>query len=140
MNLLKLKALLLLSLFSISAAQPAPEKLFLTFFGSPTCEECMTIENTLLKPIEARYAPALQIRYRNVDDAKDFNILTAMEKGYAVKSTAPQELFFPDTVLVGYEAIMKTGEKLIGYYVSHPEKWAYLHVLGDTTIDTGKVK
>jgi hypothetical protein len=140
MNLIKLIALFLPFLFSFSAAQPAPKKLVLTFFGSPTCEECLTIENTLLKPIETRYAPALQIHYRNVDDAKDFNVLTAMEKGYAVKSTAPQELFFPDTVLVGYEAIMKTGEKLIGYYVSHPEKWAYYHALGDTTIDTGNVK
>jgi hypothetical protein len=139
MNLVNLTALLPL-LFSISAAQPAPKKLVLTFFGSPTCEECMTIENTLLKPFEARSAPALQIRYRNVDDDKDFTILTAMEKGYAVKNTAPQELFFPDTVLVGYEAIMKNGEKLIGYYVSHPEKWAYHHAYGDSTIDTGNVK
>ena len=138
--MIKLTALILPLLFSISAAQSAPKKLVLTFFGSPTCEECVTIENMLLKPIEARAAPVLQIRYRNVDDDKDFSILTAMEKGYAVKSTAPQELFFPDTVLVGYEAIMKTGEKLIGYYVSHPEKWAYRHAWGDTTIDTGNVK
>ncbi len=31
---------------------------------------------------------------------------------------------------------MKTGRALIENYLSHPEKWAYRHAYGDSTIDT----
>ena len=129
--------LLLASIFAIYANQPSQSKLVLTFFGSPTCEECLEIKNTLLKPLEAQHESNLKIHFKNIEDEKDFALLTAMEKGYKVTASSSQELFFPDTVLLGYDAIMKTGRALIENYLSHPEKWAYHHAYGDSTIDTG---
>ena len=129
--------LLLCALFFMVFAQkhPAP-KLVLTFFGSPTCEECLEIKNTLLKPLEAQHEPNLKIHYKNIEDEKDFALLTAMEKGYKLTATSPQELFFPDTALLGFDAIMKNGKALVELYLAHPDKWAYRDAYGDSTIDT----
>jgi hypothetical protein len=114
----------------------AQHSLRLTFFGSSTCGECAEIKTQLLEPLGRQYAGKLSIVYRDIEVDKDLALLTAMEKGYHVKTTAPQELFFPDTVLVGYDIIMKTGRPLIESYLSHPERWTYAHAYGDSTIDT----
>ena len=129
-------ALLFLSTVVFSQAQSAQKSLHLTFFGSATCGECAEIKTQLLKPLEHQHAGKLAVTYRDIEVEKDLAILTAMEKGYHVKTTAPQELFFPDTVLVGYDNIMKNGRQLIERHLSHPEKWAYAHAYGDSTIDT----
>jgi hypothetical protein len=134
-----LMALLFLSTLVFSQETGNARKaLHLTFFGSSTCGECAEIKTQLLKPLERRYIGKLSITYRDIEVDKDLAILTAMEKGYHVTATAPQELFFPDTVLVGYDNIMKNGGQLIEWYVSHPGKWAYAHAYGDSTIDTVK--
>ena len=112
------------------------KSLRLTFFGSATCGECAEIKATLLKPLEKQYAGKLTVTYRDIEVEKDLNILTAMEKGYHVAKTAPQELFFPDTALVGYDDIMKDGRRIIEAYLAKPEKWGYAHAYGDSTIDT----
>lgn len=129
-------AILFLSTVVFSQTQSTQKTLRLTFFGSATCGECAEIKTTLLKPLEQKYAGKLAVTYRDIEVEKDLTILTAMEKGYHVKTTAPQELFFPDTVLVGYDNIMKNGRQLIEQYLSHPEKWAYAHAYGDSTLDT----
>lgn len=129
-----LSVLALLS--GIFAGQSSSPALVLTFFGSPTCEECQEIKNTLLKPLEARHESTLKIHFKNIEDEKDFALLTAMEKGHKLTASSPQELFFPDTALLGFDEIMKTGRALIENYLSHPDKWAYHHAYGDSTIDT----
>ena len=120
----------------IFAKQFNNEKLILTFFGSPTCEECMTIKEHLLKPLEQQYAQKLEIRFRSTENPKDFMLMTTMEKGYHVVSPSPQELFFPDTFLLGFTPIMTQGRALIESYLAKPEKWHYNHAYGDSTIDT----
>jgi hypothetical protein len=121
---------------SVFAHASSSQKLQLIFFGSPTCGECLEIKEQLLKPLEKQYTAKLKVTVRNIEDEKDLALLTAMEKGYRITTTAPQELFFPDTVLVGYSVIMKNGRQLIESYLSHPEKWVYAHAYGDSTIDT----
>jgi hypothetical protein len=108
----------------------------LVFFGSSTCGECMEIKETLLKPMEKQYDSKLKIDYRDIEQEKDLTLLTAMEKGYHVTKPSPQELYFPDTVLIGYDDIMKNGRQVIEAYLSHPEKWHYAHAYGDSAIDT----
>jgi hypothetical protein len=108
----------------------------LVFFGSSTCGECMEIKETLLKPLEKQNESTLKIEYRDIEVQKDLALLTAMEKGYGVKNPSPQELYFPDTVVIGYDDIMKKGRQLIETYLSRPEKWHYAHAYGDSTIDT----
>jgi hypothetical protein len=133
-----LLALLFLSTVVFSQAQSTQKALHLTFFGSATCGECAEIKTQLLKPLERQHAGKLAVTYRDIENEKDLTLLTAMEKGYRVTATAPQELFFPDTVLVGYDNIMKSGRQLIETYLSNPKKWAYAHAYGDSTIDTVK--
>jgi hypothetical protein len=96
----------------------------------------MTIKNTLLKPLEAQHASTLKIHFKNIEDDKDFTLLSKMEKGYKLTTSSPQELFFPDTVLLGYDGIMKNGRTIIENYLAHPQKWVYHHAYGDSTIDT----
>jgi hypothetical protein len=131
-------SLILIAAFSLFANQSGASKLVLTFFGSPTCGECLEIKEKLLKPLEARHKDSLQIRYRNIEDDRDFKLLTAMEKGYKLTTTASQELYFPDTAILGYDAIMKSGKPLIEAYLAHPEKWGYRHAYGDSSVDTVK--
>jgi len=119
-----------------SEAPSSPKPLVLTFFGSAACDQCEEIKTQLLQPLEAAHAQKLKINYRNLDDTNDLNLCTAMEKGYNLTETASQELFFPDTALRGYDAIMSGGKSLIESYLDHPEKGVYRHAFGDTTIDT----
>jgi hypothetical protein len=120
-----------------SFAQTAPTPyLHLVFFGSATCGECMEIKEQLLKPLVAQHVQALKIDFRDVENPIDFNLANAFEKGYHVTQPSTQELFFPDTVLLGYDVIMKSGKPLIEYYLAHPEKWRYKHAYGNSAIDT----
>ena len=119
--------------FSQTSSAP---KLRLVFFGSATCSECMEIKETFLKPLVAQHENSLKIDFRDIENTEDFNLANIFEKGYGVTHPSPQELFFPDTVLLGYDDIMKTGKPLIESYLQHPEKWRYKHAYGDSTLDT----
>jgi hypothetical protein len=134
--------LVFISLFNSTAFSQTDHSsgtvLRLFFFGSSTCGECMEIKESLLKPIEKRYSPKLIIEYRDIDIEKDLSLLTAMEKGYHVTKPSAQELYFPDTVLIGYDDIMKSGRSVIESYLSNPEKWRYKEAYGDSTVDTVK--
>jgi cytochrome c biogenesis protein CcdA len=122
------------------AADSPTHKLVLTFFGSPTCEECLEIKQTMLKPLEEKHSSTLLVRFRSIEDPNDFALLTRMETDYGVKESSPQELFFPDTVLLGYDDIMKKGPGLIEAYLAKPEKWRYKHAYGDSAIDTATAR
>jgi hypothetical protein len=121
--------------YSFSQASPQP-KLHLVFFGSGTCNECIEIEETLLKPLVAQHRDSLAVDFRDIEKTEDYNLANVFEKGYGVTHPSPQELFFPDTVLLGYDVIMKTGKPFIESYLKHPEKWHYKHAYGDSAIDT----
>jgi cytochrome c biogenesis protein CcdA len=101
----------------------APAKLVLHFFGSSTCGKCAEIRTALLKPLAEKYADKIEIRMHFLDDDSAFNLVVKMEEEYRVAASSPQELFFPDTVLLGYASIMKNGKSMIEYYLNHPEKW-----------------
>jgi len=118
------------------ADSPKDSKLILTFFGSPTCEECLTIKEKLLKPILSEHPSNLKIHFRSTEDPKDFTLQVSMEKAYHVTSPLPQELFFPDTVLLGYDSIMSAGRSLIDDRLAKPHTWQYKHAFGDSTLDT----
>jgi hypothetical protein len=112
------------------------KKLVLVFFGSSTCGECLEIKEKLLKPMGTRRSDKLKIDFKDIENETDLKLLTAMEEGYKVRTSATQELYFPDTVLTGYDDIMKKGAALIERYLAHPEKWAYAHAYGDSSLDT----
>jgi cytochrome c biogenesis protein CcdA len=127
----KTRALIFLLLFysaSIFAAEPA--RLPLHFFGSPTCGECLEITHSILLPIQQANPGKLDLRIYDIESDSGFNLLVEMEKKYGVKISAPQELFFPDTFLIGKEDINAHARQMINYYLAHPEKWTALNHRG----------
>jgi cytochrome c biogenesis protein CcdA len=119
------KILLTTFLFALiqTASSEPPSKCILYFFGSSTCGECAEIKTTLLKPLAKKYPDKLDLRILDIDSDSGFQRVVAMEEMYRVKASSPQELFFPDTVLLGYESIMKHGKAMVKWYLAHPEKW-----------------
>jgi len=106
----------------------------LHFFGSGTCLECLEIKNTLLYPMGKEFADKLKINYYDTDvkDADTWKLMISLEKQHCiggdpavcrqVKNPSSQELFFPDTVLLGYESIMAHGRAMIEEYLNDPQR------------------
>ena len=115
--------------FALSAGASVPDKLTIRFFGSSTCGECLEIREKLLLPLVQRHPDSLALEIYDVETDSGLRIVTSFEKAYGVKTTAAQELFFPDTVLIGYEAIMKNGRAFIEQRLAHPDKWRWRHRL-----------
>ena len=130
------KILLATILFAFiqTAFSETPSKCILYFFGSSTCGECAEIKTTLLKPFAVKYPDKLDLRLLDIESESGFQRLVAMEEEYGVKKSSPQELYFPDTVLLGYETIMEHGKAMIEWYLEHPEKWKEEQV----SVDKGK--
>ena len=133
-------ATILLSLICAAGieARAAESKLVLYYFGSKTCVECMEIKERLLKPLEAAHGDKLEIRYglnNDLNDPKNLPLMMAMEKDYQVAAPSPLELYFPDRVLLGYEAIKADGRRLIDEYVADPGKWHYARAYEGPTAD-----
>jgi cytochrome c biogenesis protein CcdA len=120
------------------ALAESPPKLVLHFFGSPTCGECAEIKKTILQPLADSLPEKLDLRILDIETDSGFKLAVKMEEQYKIKTSSPQELFFPDTVLLGYESIRKNGRALIGYYLAHPEKWKAHEVCADTA-DTATI-
>lgn len=102
--------------------QNTSDVLELYFFGSSTCGECQEIKHTLLAPIGQEFADKLKINYYDTENSSDYELMIRMEKQYKVANPAPQELFLPDTVLLGYESIMAHGRAMIEEYLNDPQR------------------
>jgi cytochrome c biogenesis protein CcdA len=96
--------------------------LTLAFFGSRNCGECLEIKDTLLKPLEAQYPGVLKIKYYETEDPESFQLMLSMEKRYKVTKPSPQELYFPDGFLLGYDEIMKDTRRLVEARISCAKK------------------
>ncbi|MDR2692884.1 MAG: hypothetical protein LBB74_01550 [Chitinispirillales bacterium] len=102
--------------------KPASDVLELYFFGSSTCGECQEIKHTLLYQIGQEFADKLKINYYDTESSGDYELMIRMERQYKVANPAPQELFLPDTVLLGYESIMAHGRAMIEEYLNDPQR------------------
>ena len=100
----------------------APGMLELYFFGSNTCGECLEIKHSLLFPLEQEMADKLKIHFHATEDTTSFKLMVSLEKQYGVTSPASQELFFPDTVLLGYTSIMANGRAMVEEYLNDPQR------------------
>jgi len=100
----------------------APGTLELYFFGSNTCGECLEIKHTLLFPLEQEQPDKLKIHFHDTDDAASYELMIRLERQYGVSSPSPQELFFPDTFLLGYASIMANGRAMVEEYLNDPQR------------------
>jgi cytochrome c biogenesis protein CcdA len=110
-------------MYSAVPADSTTSRLVLHFFGSPTCGECAEIKATLLNPLAQKDSGRIELRIHDLETDSGFQLAVAMEKQHAIKTALPQELFFADTFLLGYEQIMKNAEGLIEQYLAHPDRW-----------------
>jgi thiol:disulfide interchange protein len=106
-----------------SADSNTQPKLVLHFFGSSTCGECAEIKAEVLSPLQRQYPDQLDIRMHDVDTREGFQLLMRLEKQHDVTESKPTALFFPDTALLGFDAIYGNARSLVAYYLQSPEKW-----------------
>lgn len=102
-----------------------PKALTLYFFGSPTCEECNEIKFSLLYPLMAEYESLLDVKSIDINSPSGNDSVHIFENHFKVVNTSPQELFFPDTFLTGFEDIMEYGEERIKSYLANSSKWTW---------------
>jgi cytochrome c biogenesis protein CcdA len=100
-----------------------PARLVVHFFGSPACGKCLDIKRTILYPAQKTHPDKIDLRIHDVDSDSGFNLLMAMEEAYGVKASAAIELFVADTFLTGSDDIHQHAQRLVDYYLAHPEKW-----------------
>lgn len=115
-------AALLVLVGMLSPAAAAPDKLVIHFYGSSTCGECLEIKEGLLKPLAARH-PAIDLRTHDTELPETFAHQALREKAFGVTTPSPQELFLPDTFLLGYESIMASGDALVAAVLADRARW-----------------
>ncbi|MBD3391418.1 MAG: hypothetical protein GF410_05295 [Chitinivibrionales bacterium] len=99
--------------FSIAVQAKAHDKLVVRYFGSSTCGECLEVKRVLLKPLARQYPGQIELATHDIDTDEGLALLLKLEDEYGVTESAAQELFLPDTFLIGYDAIMTHGRDLI---------------------------
>ena len=117
--------LLLILLSSLSVgAQPQQPTPHLSFFGSSVCGDCNDIKEQLLYPLMVEY-PNLTIDFIDIDTKEGNNRIIQFDAHFHVATPSPQELFFPDTFLLGFESIMQEGPALIRQFVADSSRWQW---------------
>lgn len=134
MRHLKAIPLVLVLLFAATAeAEAPPGKLAVDFFGSRTCRECLEIKEEILLPLSREYPGRLSLRLHYLEDKGSLELMDALEKRFGITESSPQELFLPDTYLLGASAIMESGEEIIREHLNHPGLWKAL----EADVETG---
>jgi cytochrome c biogenesis protein CcdA len=118
-------------LTAAAIAYAAEQPLELYFFGSATCGECLEIKNSLLNPLERELGGKLKIHHHDTDNEESFKLMISLEKQYDIKNGSPQELFFPDTFLLGFDHIMANAERMIRENLSDPMRKKSI-IVGET--------
>jgi cytochrome c biogenesis protein CcdA len=120
MSFAKNVLLFTLILFSLSLSQ---DKLELHFFGSSTCGECFELKSEILSPLVEKHGDSLQIIYHDIDKKGEMSTLLSYETEFSITEGAAQELYFPDTVLLGFEAINADSPEMIARYLNDRSLW-----------------
>lgn len=113
-------SLLVLLLLTFITAQ---DKLTLHFFGESTCGQCFQLKSEILLPLVAKHGDSLDIVFHHTDDSTGLKKFYAMNTAYGIEDDRPQQLFFPDTALLGFEEIEEVGEEMILSYLNNRELW-----------------
>lgn len=99
------------------------EQLTLYFFGSSTCGECHELKTEILSPLQSKHADSLKIHFYDIDSDTGLTKLLAFEKSYNLTQTSAQELFFPDTFLMGFDEIQLSAEEMITAHLADRSLW-----------------
>jgi len=83
----------------------------------------MELKAEVIQPIIEEHGDSLAILFHDTDKEADMSLLLQFESNFNVTQGAAQELFFPDTVLIGYEEILQSGETVILQQLSNRSLW-----------------
>lgn len=108
------------SQYSSAADSSHTTVLHIDFFGSETCSECMRIKSELIAPLLREYDGKLELSFYDIETDTGIKALVNFEKKYRVTTTASQILFYPDTLLSGFEDIMRLGKSMIIERIENP--------------------
>lgn len=106
------------------ASESRADQLTLHFFGSSTCGECHELKAELLKPLLQKHSDSLMIHFHDIDSDSGLAKLLSYEKSYGLTQTSAQELFFPDTFLMGFDDIRNSAEEMIVNYLGDRSRWS----------------
>jgi len=98
------------------------------FFGSGTCSECNQLKHQLLFRLQAEHQDSLKIVMFDTDITEYNAKMIRYDNHFGVKNSAPQELFFPDTFLTGFDDISNLGEEFILRFLSDRSFWTPISV------------
>jgi cytochrome c biogenesis protein CcdA len=121
-NVFPVFALFTAILLTAAPARAGTAALELYYFGSEHCGECLEVKNTLLIPLERELEGALKVHYHNTEDAESFLLMVKLEKQFGIEKGMPQELFFPDTVLLGFREIMSGTRAVVMEFMNDPRR------------------
>lgn len=124
----------ILSVFLAFASIFANDFLELHFFGSGTCAECNQLKVQLLSRMQAEHQDSLKIVIFDTDIAEYNAKMIRYDNHFGVANNAPQELFFPDTFLTGFDDISNLGEELILRFLNDRSLWTPISVQDTSSI------
>ncbi len=122
MFLFSRKKVLILFLFMFSFLS-ANDKLTIHFFGSSTCGECHELKTEVVQPLIDTYGDSLDVKFHDTNIDSDMNLLLDFEKSFGIIEGSAQEVFFPDTFLLGYDDILKNFEPMLKTFINERSKW-----------------
>jgi hypothetical protein len=90
----------------VLASGSATDVLEVHFFGSSTCTQCQEIIRTVLQPFAARHPAEVRLQLHYLEERGEVRRMMRMEARYGAARSSPQELYFGDRYLFGYDEIM----------------------------------
>lgn len=107
------RRLLIGFLLLLPLAVSAGQTLEVHFFGSSTCVKCREIIRDVLRPFAERHPEEVTLHLHYVEERGEVSRMMRMEARYGVAESSPQELYFGDRHLLGYETIMAQAPRLL---------------------------
>jgi len=83
------------------------------FFGSSTCKQCQEIIRDVLRPFAGEHPHTVDLRIHYLEERGEVRRMMQMEARYGAPQSSPQELYFGDQYLFGYETIMARAPGLL---------------------------
>jgi hypothetical protein len=96
----------------------------LYYFGSSACIQCLEIKHDILAPLERKHGENIKIHYHDTDNPESFELMHRLERQFGVTRGSPIELFFPDTVLLGFESITANARAIVEEHMNDPGRRA----------------
>lgn len=92
----------------------ASAKVRILYFYSATCKKCIWTKEQFLPRIQQKYQNQLEIKFLEITELKNFDLLLTLEKGYHRKiNKTPPLIIAGNNVLEGQSAIVRQLEPVI---------------------------